>query len=269
MTRSLKHDCLLALFCVACLALIILLSGCEGGVVIVTATPDGPPTATDWSTNTPVNPTPTQETATWTPEGPFWSVACLDPFDLESVPIHPNACPDNYQVKHWTADSTQEIPELFGLTIELYEQGPTKAPDAEVVNGAMRLYAYYFAGEFEVSIPGLELTAGHCYTFNVPMALDFRGVVNRENFAFLSRIYTDRGDIFDLNTYPVVEVEGSVAKETGDYPDRLHWEFMPSRDMTIEWSVVYVAQWASAASGNYVDFLAFYVQDRDNTTLCR
>lgn len=227
-------------------------------------------TATDWATNTPVDITPTREAATWTPEpsptGPHWSTDCL-PDGV--VPIHPNACPDNYQVLHWTDDTTQEIPELFGLDIALYPREITKVPNAEVVNGAMRLYVYYFAGEFEVFIPGLQLVANHCYTFNVPIAIDFRGVSSPENFYFNSNIYTDRGDVFDINEHPVVEIDGSGAKEVGEFPDRLHWEFMPSRDMTIEWSIEYVAQYATAANGNYIDFQAFYVQEQDNTTLCR
>lgn len=242
--------------------LLLLLSSCEGGYIVVTATPDAPPTPTAWITNTAVptaDPTPTQE-------GPHWSVACL-PDGV--VPIHPNACPDNYQVLHWTADSTQEIPELFGLDIELYPVGITKVPNADVVNGAMRLHVYYFAGEFEIFIPGLELTANHCYTFNVPMAIDMRGASSRDNFTFTSHIYTDRGDVFDLNNHPVIQVTGDVALEVGEFPDRLHWEFMPSRDMTIEWSVEYVAQWATAGAGNFVDFQAFYIQEQDNTTLCR
>ena len=227
-------------------------------------------TPTDWATNTPVNITPTREAATWTPEpsptGPHWSTDCL-PDGV--VPIHPNACPDNYQVLHWTDDTTQEIPELFGLDIALYPREITKVPNAEVVNGAMRLYVYYFAGKFEVSIPGLELDEGNCYTFNVPMALDFRGSSDPGNFRVSSNIYTDRGDMFPLNDHPVVEVVGNTGLETGTFPNRLHWEFMPSRNMTIEWSVVYEADWATAAPGNWVDFQAFFVQNQDNTTLCR
>ena len=216
-----------------------------------TPTQEGAVTVTPWASSTP---------------GPFWSVACL-PGGV--IPIHPNACPDNYQVIHFTDGTTQEIPELFGLDIELYPREVTEVPNAEVVNGAMRLHTYFFAGEFEIFIPGLELTANHCYTFNVPMALDFRGSSARDNFRVMSRIYTDRGDIFPLNNHPVILVEGGKALETGAFPDRLHWEFMPSRNMTIEWSVVYIADWATSGAGNWIDFQAFYVQEQDNTTLCR
>ena len=242
-------------------AFLLTLAACDG-LYFATPTPSASLEPTIWVTNTAVAPT---DEPTPTQEAPHWSTDCLPP---GVFPLNPNPCPVNYETVHWDANSSQEIPEGMALNIELITNGATRVPDIRYVSGAMRLYTYFFAGRAGVQVHGLQLDANHCYTFNMPVRLNFLGASNYDNFSLYSHVYTDRGSDFDLNVHKLIVVEGNTAILTGDNP-RIFWAFMPADDMTIVWEVGYEAAWATAGGGNYLDFLAFYVQRQDNTQLCR
>ena len=246
--------------------IVLLLTGCDGDY-FATATPDAPPTATLWATNTPVVTAIPTEAPTPTPEGPEWSTDCVPagiyPMNAEEA----SPCPANYDIVSFDGFKTQEIPAGMVLVVEP-NTGDSIVPDIRYVDHAMRVYVYRVDGRVGVQIHGLELTGNHCYTLNTPVRWDMRGSNHYENFLFYSKIHTDRDTQFDLSKqWPVVPYNATTATETGENPG-VFYAFQPSRDMTIVWEVGYQATWATASGGNYVDFLAFYVQDQDNTQNC-
>lgn len=271
MDKSEQRYLIGALAFMGLIALVVLLSSCQPTYsppeltatananptqtpVVITVTPDNPPTL------------PPEITIIPTQEGPGWSIDCV-PEEWQDQIINPNPCPINYAHHSWDGETVQEIPAGMGLYIRANADNILSVPDAPYENGATHLYTYGMVGEFGVS-ETVQMFAGHCYTFNVPVSIDFRDATHWENFAFYSKIHATDGNVYPLNEHPAIVVSGGTAALVASYPNRIFWGFAPNSNVTVEWEVGFRSVWATSAAGNFVDFEAFVIQDQFNTNLC-
>jgi hypothetical protein len=157
----------------------------------------------------------------------------------------------------------------MGLHLNPNADGILERPDAVYEAGATHLYTYGMVGEFGIS-ETVEMFANHCYTFNVPVTVNFLGSSEWDNFIFYSILHrTDTGQPYPLNEHPAVLVDGQTAKLYAHYPHRIFWTFQPNVDVTVEWEVGFRSVWATSSAGNYVGFEAFVIQDQFNTNICK
>ena len=264
-----KLDRILVLYFILILAIALVLPGCISidDPSVLTPSPEASPVVTDV-----VDPTPTQETETWTPEptdAPYWDVTCAD----GTEPINPVACPSDYIVVNYEG-TVQHVPATMQLRIDPITDGATTMPTLRVIDGKLRLNVSGFAGEIGIQIHNIHMEPGNCYTFNVPLSFTFLGASNFQNYWYDSRIYATDGSVADLNNHAVILTPGGRGVMFGSRPsapgapDAVWWNFAPSRAVEIVWEFVYHATWASTGGSHHIDIEAFIIQDQFNTGIC-
>ena len=256
-------------------ALLLILTACDG-LYFATPTPSASLEPTVWVTNTAVaptdEPTPTGELATWTPEtpptatsGPIWWNDCL-PDNVAPIAAF---CPQHYAQTSLAPDSLQIYPVGMELDIELITNGQTTMPDITFENDHLSIKLNGFGGEVLFEAHGIEMFAGHCYTFNMPAYSNFLAAPfypTSDNVNAISRLYLDNGTWFNLHSRGLVL--GDEPNKTLTGPQDLFWPFQPSTDLTVVWAVGYRSIWA-VSGNNHFDIFAWYIQDQVNTELCR
>jgi hypothetical protein len=227
---------------ISLILLILVLAGCESGVIIVTPTP-----APD--------PTPTRE---------VWDYDCLP----EGIaPIHQSPCPD--------APPLVDV-ELFTESAQTFFDDPNRWASPMMIAYNATADAYFIdldngAGFSGVRIHGLELESGRCYVVQLTGESNLNGVGyfdGLSNFAAIVRVHTSSGEVIRLGQTHTFKrtIDG---ENTLTAPQDWFWGLYSNAPTpTLVVDVGILAQYAIAKPGNYVRIDAAYVYRTNDNGHC-
>ena len=238
-----------------CLIIVLVLVGCEPGLL---------PAPTDVS-----NPTPTQETNYETPTDivvwptntpvptalPNWNLSCIED---GVIPITERPCPvDTIDPMTFAAYPGANYPDYSptlecdnGCTVFLHDPGD---------DGKGR------AGRAAIQLHGVQLDEGKLYVsqFNVDLNLND---ATDGNFSIGGMVHTDSGNFYDLREHGVNKLVDGRWTRNGL---RETWSCIrPLRDTTVVIENWVAAIWATYAPGNSYDVTAIYVYETTNINIC-